>query len=375
MKLYYIANARMPTEKAHGIQIAKMCEAFIEAGIDVSLVVPSRATAMQSIQEFYALRVSVPTIRLLPVPDLYTWGRLGYRISSYFFMAASVVFLWRKKIKGENFIVYTVDLDNFSSSALPLAGMPLFSEMHGGKPNTFAQRFLFRSVRGIIAINPIIVGELKKTFSSSPVRYCVESNGVDNAGFAPADKKEARKRLGLPQEERIVLYAGRFFDWKGLEILPHAAVLTPDIQWYVVGGDKESFTELIRGQLPDTMHFAGSRPHEEMRLWYAAADALVVLGTKRDVQSRLYTSPMKLFEYLLSGRAIVASGTPAIRQIVSEQEVLFYEPDNAKDLADKAAYAIGHGADVAGRIAAAERKGHGISWKARAERIKEFMQK
>ena len=375
MKLYYIANARMPTEKAHGIQIAKMCEAFIEAGIDVNLVVPSRATAMQSIQEFYSLRVSVPTTRLLPVPDLYTWGRFGYRVSSYFFMAASVVFLWRKKIKGENFIVYTVDLDNFSSSALPLAGMPLFSEMHGGKPNTFAQRFLFRSVRGIIAINPIIVGELKKTFSSSPVRYCVESNGVDGTSFTPADKKEARKRLRLPQEERIVLYAGRFFDWKGLEILPHAAALTPDIQWYVVGGDKESFTELIRGQLPDTMHFAGSRPHEEMRLWYAAADALVVLGTKRDVQSRLYTSPMKLFEYLLSGRAIVASGTPAIRQIVSEQEVLFYEPDNVKDLADKAAYAIGHGADVAGRIAAAERKGHGISWKARADRIREFMQK
>ncbi len=372
MKLYYVANARMPTEKAHGIQIAKMCEAFIEAGISLTLVVPSRGTVAQSVQEFYKLRLPVPIVRL-PVLDLYIWGRFGYRVSSYIFMAESVVFLLWKKIKGYSFIVYTVDLDNFSSSALPLAGMPIFSEMHGGKPNTFAQRLLFRFASGIIAINSIIIEELKKSFPSSPARYCVESNGVDDASFVTTDKKEARKQLGLPQDERIVLYAGRFFDWKGLEILPHAALLAPYIQWYIVGGDKKQFKDLVGGFLTDNMHFEGSRPHDEMRLWYSAADALVVLGTKRDTQSYFYTSPMKLFEYMLSRRPIIASATPAIRQVVSETEALFYESDNAKDLADKVAYAIGHDALAEARMTAAEIKGRQMSWKARAERIKKFM--
>ncbi|HEV8666352.1 MAG TPA: hypothetical protein VN665_00695, partial [Candidatus Paceibacterota bacterium] len=64
MKIYYVANARMPTEKAHGIQIAKMCEAFIESGIDLTLVVPSRKTTPESVQEFYNLRTPVAVQRL-----------------------------------------------------------------------------------------------------------------------------------------------------------------------------------------------------------------------------------------------------------------------------------------------------------------------
>lgn len=42
MKLIYIANVRLPTEKAHGIQIMKMCEAFAKNDVDVTLVVPFR---------------------------------------------------------------------------------------------------------------------------------------------------------------------------------------------------------------------------------------------------------------------------------------------------------------------------------------------
>ena len=42
MKILYIANIRLPTEKAHGIQIMKMCEAFADIGHKVELIVPWR---------------------------------------------------------------------------------------------------------------------------------------------------------------------------------------------------------------------------------------------------------------------------------------------------------------------------------------------
>ncbi len=42
MKLVYIANVRIPTEKAHGYQICKMCEEFSSQGIKVELWVPTR---------------------------------------------------------------------------------------------------------------------------------------------------------------------------------------------------------------------------------------------------------------------------------------------------------------------------------------------
>jgi hypothetical protein len=48
MKICYIAAIRLPTEKAHGLQIMKTCEAFAAAGHDVELVVSDRATPIRS---------------------------------------------------------------------------------------------------------------------------------------------------------------------------------------------------------------------------------------------------------------------------------------------------------------------------------------
>ena len=41
-KILYIVNVRIPTEKAHGIQIIKMCESFSDNGMDLELLLPKR---------------------------------------------------------------------------------------------------------------------------------------------------------------------------------------------------------------------------------------------------------------------------------------------------------------------------------------------
>jgi|CXWL01.1.fsa_nt_gi glycosyltransferase involved in cell wall biosynthesis len=373
MKLYYVANARMPTEKAHGIQIAKMCEAFIETGIEVTLIAPHRTTDLRSLREYYGLRVDVPLV-CLPALDWYTGGRIGYRIASLSFMFSYIFFLWNQKRKGEQFVLYTVDLDNYSSSALAFLGAPLYSEMHGGKPKTIAQRALFNNAQGIIAINKIIAKELKDKFPKSSTRYLVEPNGVDVSKFSQIEKHEARAQLGLPHGVPIVLYLGRFFEWKGLEILPAAAILTPSVHWQLVGGDEKDFTHIVKMVLPDNMFFAGSRLHSEVPVWFAAADALLVLGTVRDMQSYRYTSPMKLFEYLASGSPIIASNTPAIREIVSESEVSFYEPDDAENLARVLESVLTQGSGIALKNEAAQRLAKKSSWSARAARIVQFIE-
>jgi glycosyltransferase involved in cell wall biosynthesis len=372
-KIYYVANARMPSEKAHGIQIAKMCEAFIEQGLNITLIVPRRGKSREPLKDFYGLRVDVPIIRLFAL-DLYNYERIGYRISSYSFMISYVVFLWWKKIKGEKFILYTVDLDTFSSSGLALIGKPFFTEMHGGKPDIFSQRLLFKSLSGVITINARIRDELQERFSHAHPLYIVEPNGVDQAQFEPLSKEEARAKLGISKDEHVVLYTGRFFEWKGLEIIAKAAQLTKNVSWYIVGGTAEEFQEVTDiKKLPESLIFPGAVEHALVSSWLSVADALLVLGTARDVQSYQHTSPMKLFEYFIAERPIIASGTPAIRSIVSEKEVQFYEPDNSRDLAARVQEIIEQPDRFTSRVTAAKTLGRMYSWSDRAARITAFI--
>ncbi len=372
MKVYYVANFYMPFEKAYGIQIAKMCEALIEEGIDLILVVPSRGP-QTSLREFYGLRVNIPTI-WLPTLNLAKYERLGYFCMSLSFSLSYLVFLWYKRLIGERFVLYTIDADGYSSSALAFIPSPVFSEMHGGKSRTLATNLLFYRVRGIIAINKIIIEDLKSVFRRSSARYIAEPNGVDLAMFSPKDKRHARAKLGLPPEEPTVLYAGRFYSWKGLEIIPRTAVFSPEIRWQIVGDTREKFTTVVKEPIPANMYFAGGRPYGEIPMWIAAADAVLVLGTKRDEQSYRWTSPMKLFEYLAAGRPIVASSTPAIKEVISSREALLYEPDDAKDLADKARQAVAGGESMAGMVNRAVRAVQRRSWNERARRVIHFIE-
>src|SRR3990167_11234410 len=103
MKIYYVANARMPSEKAHGIRLAKMCEAFLLSGADLELVLPRRRGSNDDLKRFYGLKVDIP-VKRLPVLNL------GFIISSLSFMFAYIVYLRGRK----GAILYTIDMDNFS---------------------------------------------------------------------------------------------------------------------------------------------------------------------------------------------------------------------------------------------------------------------
>jgi len=89
---------------------------------------------------------------------------------------------------------------------------------------------------------------------------------------------------------------------------------------------------------------------------------------KFDISKR-YTSPLKLFSAMASGIPIVVSDLPSIREIVDESMVVFFNPDDPKDLAKKVNFLFNN-KDEADRIsqnAVAEARKH--TWKARAQKI------
>jgi len=368
MHIYFVANFRMPTPKAHGIQVAKMCEAFIEAGAAVTLVVPTRHTLPESVRTFYGLRTEVPVVRISTV-DWYTKGRLLYRLSSLWFVLSALLFLWRRR--GPNTYVYAIDADNWSYSYLPLVGMPCLVEMHGTKPSTASTRYFFKHTSGVVAINSIIKNRLVETFGIAPSRVLVEPDAVDEQLFAPGNKQAARAALNIAHDKQLVLYAGRILGWKGLDTFVSAAHYLSDTTFGVVGGTAQELERLVGAPLPANVVCYGERPYPEVPQWIQAADVVVVSGTRHDENSYWWTSPMKLYEYMACGATIVAAGTPALRDAVSEAEVFWYEPDDAASMHQAIARALGP--EGTSRAQAALRGTAAHTWAGRAERVLAFL--
>src|SRR5438067_1345356 len=98
-KIHYVVNARMPHTRAYGIQIAKMCEAFIENGVDLTLIIPRTHASRKSLRDLNALCVDVKTV-IMPGLDWYDRGRFGLLLSSLIFMFTSFLYLFWRRAQG-----------------------------------------------------------------------------------------------------------------------------------------------------------------------------------------------------------------------------------------------------------------------------------
>ena len=159
-------------------------------------------------------------------------------------------------------------------------------------------------------------------------------------------KDEARKKLNLSLDKKLVIYTGHLYEWKGAALLLKAArnfqfsisnfqKNEEDILFVFVGGtnkDVQSFRKQTKGL--NNILCLGHKPHKDIPIYLKAADVLVLPNGKEEKISELYTSPLKLFEYMAAKRPIIASDLPSIREVLDDQMAVFFKPDNPDQLAE-----------------------------------------
>lgn len=235
----------------------------------------------------------------------------------------------------------------------------------------FAYSWLASRVTGLVAITHGLKKDMEAAGISAQ-KIAVAPDGVDIQAFGnPEAQAAARARLKLPHSKKIVMYIGQLGGWKGVETLLDASALLPEVAVAVIGGESAQI-DALRRRYP-TVLFLGRRPYSELADNQAAADVLVLPNTARDTTSVRYTSPLKLFSYLASGRPIVASDLPSLREVVSEQEVFFFKPDNPESLADAIGRALADTQGAHARAARALQLVQQYTWDARAKIILEHM--
>ena len=365
MKILYIENVRLPTEKAHGIQIMKACEAFVRAGHQLTLVVPARKSPIREDSfAYYGIKTRFPLKRLFTL-DTIGWGSVGYIFQSVFFGKIATLYAWFHKSD----VIYGRDEIVLAIVGL-LTRRTLIWESHDGAWN-FWTRMVVRRASGIVVVTQGAADFYVK-HGVPREKLLAVSNGIDLDDFAhPESKETARKRLGLPQDAKIALYIGKLDGWKGTDILLEASKLLTDVRVAIIGGTQTQVTELSK-KYPHAF-FLGYRPYTELPDNQAAADVLVVPNTAKDPISVRFTSPLKLIAHLASHRPIVVSDLPSTRWI-ADGVALFVTPDDSQALAMGIKKLIEDTAFAQELISRAQEKVTAFSWSKRAESILCFIE-
>jgi len=375
MKLLYIANSRLPTEKAHGYQIINTCHALATQGVYLTLLAPQRFNRIkQCVFDYYGqeklfIIKKIFCLDLLPLPFF----------KKIYFLTASLSFaLNAKRYAKSNFknydAIYTRDF--LIAKLLLTLGKPLYYELHTMPAKiTAAHKKVWLDCAGLVVISDGLRRELLK-YGIEQNKILVARDAVDLNKFnLNISKHEAREKLNLPFEKKIIVYAGHLYFWKGANTLAQASGILPeDIQVYLIGGTKGDVKSFRNKYKNKNLHIIGNRPQAEIPIWLKAADLLILPNSQKQKISSLYTSPLKLFEYMASGTPIIASRISSIQEIINKEDADFFIPDDAANLAER----IKQYQPDKNSIIKAEKARQKIvqySWENRAKRIINFILK
>ena len=378
MKLIYLANARIPTEKAHGIQIMQMLKAFANSKLNppadgqnskpkIELIIPRRYNKIKVDSfEYYGVE-RIFKIKKLPCMDLIPLGlpKIGFLVQTFTFLVSAKIYLLFKKY---DFFYTREQLAGlfFQNFILELHYLP--------KKITFWHRKSWQSAQKIITINNFIKDKIIENGVEGD-KILVAPDGVDLEKFQIKESQvECRKKLNLPLDKKIVLYAGHLYQWKGGDVLAQATRFLPvDVETYFVGGTIEDVKKFKIQNSKSKIQVIGHRPYAEIPYWLAAADVLVLPNSASEKISSHYTSPLKLFEYMASGRPIVASNLPSLGEILNQNNAILVKPDDPDSLAQGIILALQKSENLAKVAAQARLEANGFSWQKRAENIINFI--
>jgi len=133
-----------------------------------------------------------------------------------------------------------------------------------------------------------------------------------------------------------VVYTGRLIDENGIPEVLKAAALLQDVCFHLVGGNladikRHEITIKRNGLKNIKLH--GIKKHSEIPSYLWHADALILPYSSRHPNNE-WACPLKMVEYLASGRPIVATDTRMLRNWLKDEEVVYVKPDDGQAMAE-----------------------------------------
>jgi glycosyltransferase involved in cell wall biosynthesis len=239
----------------------------------------------------------------------------------------------------------------------------------------WSQRYAWRGADFVLPVTRVL-GDMVVAEGVPESRIRVIPNGINLERFGTApDTRTAKSALGL--QDKIVLgFTGFLRDWHGLDsvidLIAHDD--TGAARHLLVVGDGPARDNLeaqaLRLGIADQLTITGIIGRDDVMRYVAAFDIALQPAVVA------YASPLKLFEYLMLGRAIVAPAQPNIMEILKDgKNAVLFEPGQPGALSE-AIERVSHDNELRQRISAGARATideQGLTWIRNAERVSQLL--
>ncbi len=314
MKIFYIADAVIPSRTANGVHIMKMCQAFASNGHEITLLLPNRVDddlKIKDIYDFYSVKKCFKIIRI-PYPKI-----IG---GVFIFSLLSIL----KSIRERTNLVYTRFL--YASFLGLFFSLPTILEVHSSEFITKIDKVAFswiakNKLGKIVVISQALKNILANKYKVSRNKILVAPDGAD-----PVNNIKPRK-LKKKSGQLMIGYVGHLYKGRGIDIIAELAKLCPWAEFHIIGGLPQDVDywkkELLKLQ---NIILYGHVPHKEVYEFMLSFDALIapyqekvsVYGGIGDTAK--WMSPLKIFEYMATGKTILASDLPVLREILKNNQ-------------------------------------------------------
>ncbi|MSP96924.1 MAG: glycosyltransferase [Betaproteobacteria bacterium] len=373
MRLIYAFPEPLPLERARGLQAVHTVAALACAGVDVEFAFAPVAGPGGTVDPFehYGL-VRPRNVTLTTVARSLPWPLSGVHSNRLFF--ANLRRRFGDRLLSEPLLVRHLKLAAKLAQELP--GACFAYEAHEVFGDTAApgkreanrqlERIVMAPTGAVLANSAATAQRLKKLYGDPKILEVVP-NGVVRPEWLP-DKH-------WPKAGRHIVYAGSFFPWKGVSELVSAAGRLAGCRLLLMGGDERRIAELKSQCLPGgaEIEFSGRLPHAQVMV--RLGESCIAILPNRDDTDSAFTSPIKLFEYMAAGCAIVASDLPALREILGEDDAVWVRPGDPVSLAvgiRRLADDTRHAQLLGERVRARSIE---FTWEARGRRVKAILER
>lgn len=328
MKLAYVVRTEIPQHAAHTVHVMKMSDQFNSLVENFELII-GQSEKKQDIQDEYSYYGVNPFAIHRVKRSKCLW--------TYFFALRTMKYILHEKFDA------VVTRDPMTALLCVLLHKEVVLDLHDeiaqlcGRFYRMMKWDFFRysDYLRLVATTQSLTDYYYDKYGVRKTAFTVIPNGCTLASYERIDNISNIKSEGIHD----VGYVGKFIEGKGLKLINDLARRDVKHSYHLWGGDAKVYEEVCSVAPPDNVHCYGYIQNE------AVPDAIgscqIVLLPNQKVQELTknfdigkVTSPIKMFEYMASGRIILASDLPIIREVLHEEICYFANPENASEWMD-----------------------------------------